>query len=504
MKLNVFFTCLLILPAHYAIADPLSAVDWLSDSLQQPQQVAPADDPLDGISTETIETTILSDVVKDTVGLLPAQVSGIPTDFWGDSAVKRLAAFIRYAPHGQVPEITNLWRRIILAELNAPVASSADNLLLLARIDNLLLAGDLNPAESLLKAADPNDQQLFRRWFDISILTQRSDEACARMIATPRFAPTLPARIFCLARSGDWSAAAITLSAARILGDVTKDEALLLGMFLDPEAFPEVSDIPSPIVMTPLTFIMREALGLPRPSQTLPLAFLHLDLQNKAGWKRRIIAAERLVREQALPTTSLLDIYLEGKPSASGGVWQRVSAVQRLKNALERDNQAALSAALINAHKTFEHERLRPVLAQWFGASLPNFTYDTAAQKIAFDLAALAQANPEKLKKIAPSTQTSQYILSLLDTETDVVPVGDLQLSIFNGLHGKTDKTVLHQLVDDRRVGEAVLSALTLLQSGADTDVGDIETALSVLAYAGFKDEALRIAVQILILGDKT
>lgn len=504
MKLNVFFTCLLVLPVPVANAEPLSAVDWLSDSLQQPQAVAPAHEPLDGITTEAIETTVLSDVIKDTVGLLPAQVSGIPTDFWGDSTVEKLARLIRYAPHGQTPEITSLWRRIILAELNAPVASNSDNMLLLARIDNLLLAGDLNPAESLLKAADPNDPQLFRRWFDVSILTQRSDEACTRMIATPRFAPTMPARIFCLARTGDWGAAAISLSAARILGDVSKDEALLLGMFLDPEAFPEVSDIPSPKVMTPLTFVMREALGLPRPSQTLPLAFLHLDLQNKAGWKQRIIAAERLVREQALPVTSLLDIYLEGKASASGGVWQRVSAVQDLKNALDHDNQAVLSAALINADKTLAQENLRPVLAQWFGALLPNFSYEPTAQKIAFDLAALAQVDPEKLKKIVPTAQASQYVLALLDAKTDVVPVGDLQLSISNGLHGETDKTVLHQLVDNKQAGQAVLSALTLLQEIHNSDVGDIETALSVLAYAGFKDEALQIAVQILILGDKT
>ncbi|MEH6361779.1 MAG: hypothetical protein V7761_13740, partial [Amylibacter sp.] len=144
-----------------AVSDPLSAVDWLSKSLETPQNVAP-DKPLVGVSIETIETTNLSNVQKDTVGLLPPQISGIPSAFWGDSSVNRLAAFIRNAPTDQIPEITALWRRIILAEINPPIGMTQKNTLLLARLDTLLTAGDLDPAEALLKAADPNNPQLFR------------------------------------------------------------------------------------------------------------------------------------------------------------------------------------------------------------------------------------------------------------------------------------------------------------------------------------------------------
>ena len=73
----------------------------------------------------------LSDVQKDTVGILPSQVSGIPSDFWGNSSVDRLAALTRNAPTGQLPEITALWRRIMLAELNPPIAVTEENKLLM-------------------------------------------------------------------------------------------------------------------------------------------------------------------------------------------------------------------------------------------------------------------------------------------------------------------------------------------------------------------------------------
>ena len=265
-----------------AYGDPLSAVDWLSDILEIPQASEGTGD-LTGVVIEPVETTRLSDVQKDTVGLFPEQISGIPANFWGNSNPARLAGLIRNAPTSQLPEITALWRRIILAEINPPALSNTNDVLLLARLDNLLTVGDLDPAEALLKAADASNPQLFRRWFDVSILTQRADNACKRMVSTPNFAPTLHARVFCLARSGDWGAASVTLSTGKALGEISPQDALLLGMFLDPEAFNNEAPPPIPNKLTPLTFVMREALALPRPGQSLPMAFLHMDLQNKGG-----------------------------------------------------------------------------------------------------------------------------------------------------------------------------------------------------------------------------
>ncbi len=503
MRLSpLIFTCFTAAIALPALAEPLSAVDWLSKSLETPQDVAP-EKPLSGVTIEPIETTRLSDTQKDTVGLLPAQVSGIPLNFWGNSDTDRVASLIRNAPLGQLPQITDLWRRIILAEIDPPMGANQDNPLLLARLDNLLTAGALDPAEALLKAADPNNPELFRRWFDVSILTQRADEACARMVKTPNFAPTLQARIFCLARAGDWSAASVTLFTGRALGAFSEDQALLLGMFLDPQMFAGAKEPAIPAVLTPLTFVMREALGLPRPAHSLPLAFLHMDLQNKAGWKQRITSAERLVREHAIPNAILLDLYLEGAASASGGVWDRVSAVQKLNNTLDAGNDKALSEALIKAYTALSPLGLQPVLADWFASALADHTLTPAAKHIGFELAALDSDSRKLALDLASSDQTEHFIAAILSNRYDAPPKGDMQQAISNALTGLSPKTVLHQSVDNGQRGAAVLKALTLLHSGPNSDVGDVETALSVLAYSGFKDEARNIAIQLLLLGKK-
>jgi hypothetical protein len=497
MKANHLLSAFMILTGTQTLADPLSAVDWLSESLNEPQITAP-DRPIEGVEIEPIETTNLSNLQKDTVGLLPSQVSGIPTNFWGDSSVTKIATLIRNAPTSQLPEITALWRRIILAEINPPVGMSEENTLLLARLDNLLTIGALDPVEALLKAADPNNSHLFRRWFDVSILTQRADDACKRMVNTPNFAPTMQARIFCLARAGDWSAASVTLNTGKAIGAISKEQARLLAVFLDPDAFDGEPDPPLPEVLTPLTFVMREALALPRPTQSLPLAFLHMDLQNRAGWKQRLMSAERLVHERAIPSAALLDLYLEGTPSASGGVWERVAAVQKLNNALENSSDEELSDKLINAFNALAPVGLQAALADWFAASLEGHTLTPEAQKIGFELSVLNSNTIELALLLTPDNQNDRFIASIL-TDNFVVPAqDDLQRAIANALTGVSPKTVLHQTIDEGRQGEAIISALTLLKDGAATDVGDVEVALSVLAYDGFKDEAKRIATQLL------
>ncbi|KAB7615615.1 hypothetical protein F9L33_02315 [Amylibacter sp. SFDW26] len=500
---SAFVALTLSVLATQTYSDPLSAVDWLSESLEQPQTVAP-EKPLEGISIEGIETTTLTNIQKDTVGLFPSQISGIPIDFWGTSNVERLAVIIRNAPKGQIPAITALWRRIVLAEINPPVVGTSSHSLLAARLDNLLMAGDLDPAEALLKAANPQDSELFRRWFDVSILTQRTDDACKRMANNPNFAPTLQARIFCLARLGDWKAAELTLSTSQAIGSISDQEALLAGMFLDPEAFESDAAPELPEKLTPLTFVMRESLALPRPAHSLPLAFLHLDLQNNAGWKVRITSAERLVRENALPTTALLNLYLEGSPSASGSVWDRVAAVQKLNDAFASGDDDKLSDTLVEAYNQLKNINLEFLLADWFAPALLDHDLTSAAQEIAFKLAVLHPDATALAPKFASSAQDDQFIISILSDDFTTPAKTDMQSAISNALQGFSQKSALHLAIEDNRKGEAIISALTLLHDGPETDVGDIETALSVMAYDGFKEEAKRIAIQLLVLGKNT
>lgn len=448
-----------------------------------------------GLATEIISITPLDDVKLDAVGIVPAAVAGLPADFWGNSDSARLAKLLR--PHYQnaLPGVVALTHLILLTELPPPPGDTRDGDLLLARIDHLLDAGALDQAEALIERADTRSPRLFRRWFDVSLLTGRANRACNAMLRDPGLTPTLKARVFCLFRSGDWAAAALTLRSGSSLGRINDTDEQLLTMFLDPDLFIGEPDPPAPETLTPLLFTMREALALPRTGQTLPLAYLHNDLLNYAGWRNRLQAAERLVRAQAIPQSTLIEAYNEARASASGGIWERVRAVQALRSALADQNGVATSRALVRAYRELGKVGLQQVLAQMVFPRISKLELTQQADAIRYKLA-LQHRDRQQIAREFPVTAARFPVLNAVNSGnfSGVSPRNDLEAAILAALQntepndGQTNK------------GQAVLLALKTLAGPSRQDPPSVEKALSTLMHSGLAEQAADIAIDLLLL----
>lgn len=298
---------------------PLSAIDWLSRSIEVSTDRAPASALPGPVTVEPLRAP------PEKIGYLSAKSIGLSDDLWLASQSTDLVALL-----GKMPEDLPLALRDALANLvalNAP-ANDPDRSFLLARIDTLLALGRIDAAGRLIKTAGTEDPAVFRRSFDIALLSESEDLGCQVLQSHPELSPTYPARIFCLARLGDWSAAALTLGTAVALGEVTEDDAAILSRFLDDGEGDLLPPPKRPKTVTPLVFRMYEAIGEPLATRGLPLAFAHSDLRHHNGWKTRIEAGERLYRAGAISGQTMLELYIERDPAASGGVWDRARAVQ--------------------------------------------------------------------------------------------------------------------------------------------------------------------------------
>ena len=103
---------------------PLSAIDWLSNSVTTPaaQPVRPVEDPVTGNGArEVITVTPLDDVSSDAVGLLPVSVTGLPRDLWGTSSSETLASLLGRLDTDLLPALQSLLYTLLLAELDPPV-----------------------------------------------------------------------------------------------------------------------------------------------------------------------------------------------------------------------------------------------------------------------------------------------------------------------------------------------------------------------------------------------
>lgn len=370
-----------------ALAEPpLSASDWLSGSLRGPERESsawrPGDAPPPGLpgaagprpvastgEVGAVQVTRLGSGNPDAAGLIAPVKAGLSPALWEGSDSAVLADLILRVP-SRLPAMNGLLHRLLVAQLVPPPAppGAPQGRLLLARADRLLDGGALERAQSLLIAAGPRNPEIFRRLFDIALLQGHEARACEIMNNTPGVAPSFAARIFCLAQTGDWAAAAISLHGAETLGLLEPGQALLLTHFLDDAYVDSDEVLPVADPMTPLDFRIHEAIGQPLPTAALPIAFAHSDLRPNNGWKGRLDAAERLARAGAIPATTLRALYSEQKPAASGGVWDRAAAMQALEAALAGgDPLPALPAAFAQ----FRAAGMAEVLAAMIAADLP-------------------------------------------------------------------------------------------------------------------------------------
>jgi len=331
----------------------------LSQTIKEPPVTTTA-------TTPKVIVTTLDGPSPDPVGLLPSDVTGLPRDLWAASDSDTLAQLITALPAQSLPAIDQLLMTLLLAEADAPLGAGPDGALFIARIDKLLDLGALDPALALLDQVDPTAPAVFPRWFDVSLLTGGASDACKVMRDTPNLAPTLPARIFCMARGGDWSAAALTLNTHRVLGDITPQQEALLSRFLDPELYEDEPSLPIPPQITPLVFRMHEAIGEAIPTTSLPHAFAHSDLRSTTGWKAQLEAAERLARVGAVSENVLFGAYMARTPAASGGIWNRAKAIQKLDTAIKDNDADAIANHLPAAWAAMRRAKLELPFATYF------------------------------------------------------------------------------------------------------------------------------------------
>jgi len=494
----------------------MSAIDWLSASVagvsipSGPGSSAvvapvPGEAPVSGTGAlEQVMVDSLDTPSADALGLLPASRIGVPKNLWGATPEVDLAAALRKERLDTLPAVQGFLLELMLAELDPPLnrASEGKEVLFLARIDRMLDLGALDQAMALLEQADPANPEIFRRRFDVALLLGQEDHACEIMAKSPTVAPSYPARIFCLARRGNWEAAMLTLQTGQALGQIDSAMGALLDRFLDDAGADGAPDLPPPARVTPLTFRLMEAIGQPMATTTLPVAFAQADLRANAGWKAQLEASERLTRMGVLDPNQLLGLYTQDRASASGGIWDRVTTISALDAALEAKNAARVDQVLPAAWEMMQAQELETAFAAMFTERLQGLVLSEASAALVLRLGLLTGDFETMARNADPKTAEAQFLVALARGQTAQVPAQDQLGQLLKGVFDTPPATVPEAYADrlPDRMGEALLAAVDDISEGAKGDRRRLESGLLLLRKTGLDSLARRTALQLMIL----
>ena len=482
----------------------MSAIDWLSRSVES----APLFEPpaVGNANSPDVTVTTLDRPSKDPIGLLRSDVTGLPRDIWSASEESVLVDLVRAERVDTLPALQDFLKVLMLAQADPPRDADGAGALFLARVDKLLDLGALEPAQSMIEQASPDTGPLFRRWFDVALLTGTEDDACEAMRDAPSIAPTLSARIFCLARNGDWPTAVLTLNTHRVLGDINPQEEALLSRFLDPELYEGEPALTPPARISPLTFRMHAAIGEPLITANLPLAFSHADLQSTSAWKSQLEATERLARHGAVSENVLLRNYTARTPAASGGIWDRAEAMQRFDVAMTARDPVSVARTLPGAWAAMRQARAEIQFAKLYGEELQKLPLSSEAAVIAFEVGLLSPYyEAVAIAAAEADAGFDPFLIGIARGTPQNLPANSPRSQAIQEAFDSTPPPPeLQSRVDDGKLGEALLRAIALFEAGSEGDLRSVTDALSLFRSVGLEDVARRAALQLMILDRAT
>lgn len=482
---------------------PLNVIEWLDEQAVTPTAL-PRAEPDVAASGTVPDVTVrpLGTQAPRRVGLAASAVTGLPDTLWSGSDGTALANAVAQMPDARVPALQSLLFTLLLAEA-APPARNTDAFDL-ARVDALFALGALDPALALLEQAGLDHSPAhFARFMDMSLLAGSTARACAVLAARLDLAPGKAFEVYCAARTGDWSTAALQLGTGRILGLIDAPTVSALERFLDPDLFEGEPPLPVPTSRNPLIFRLFEANGTPIPTRTWPLPFANADLSDTVGWKAQIEAAERLARTGALPDNRLLGLYTQRRAAASGGVWDRVEALQLFETALRTGSPAAVSKTLPQAWRAMRAARLGVPFATLFAKDLSAMTLSGPTADIAYDILLLSPEY-ERAAQVFPARALRRPDLAAVAAgraapDADADGVAAAVLTAFDD--APADPGIVAR-AKDGALGAALLETLAVTLEGAEGDVARLTTGLATLRALGLEDTARRAALQVMLLED--
>ncbi|MEL6690529.1 MAG: hypothetical protein AAFP28_09440 [Pseudomonadota bacterium] len=473
---------------------PLSAIEWL-------EQV-PVEEGLGAEGTAllletpvvntgaipSVEAAPLDQSTGPGIGLFGEAASGFPSTLWQGADLAAVDRALAALPDEALAPVAALRMRLLLASAAAPRGTVGSEFLEM-RVGVLTELGAADEALALLEGTDPMSPEVFTAYADLALISNTEDVACRRLALNPALSDDLAFRVFCLARNRDWNAAALTLQSGEILGDIPGDLGALLAQFLEPELAeqgpPKLDDIPT----TPLVVRLREAVGVPLATAGLPRVYAQGDLRPEMGWKAQIDAAERLVRTGALRPGQLFALYTEGTPSASGSVWERAEAVQKLDAALDGGSARALERALDAAWNEMALASLLEPLAVMVAPQLdPSVELSAKARAQLNGLLLLSDRYENAGSDAGPLALGLAY-----GDVSGAAPSTALERALVSGFSGQPTRPT-------GTLGVAILQALAQVEAARQGDLSRLGQGLSTLRAVGLESSARQIALHLLVL----
>ena len=233
------------------------------------------------------------------------------------------------------------------------------------------------------------------------------------------------------------------------------------------------------------------------------MAFAINDLTGDHGWKAQLEAAERLKNSGALADNRFLGIFTDRSVSASGGIWDKVNVIQRFEHAIHKKDLTLVGQVLDDVFTDPDFKDLIAPMSRLFSNNLLALDLSTKDRNMALRFALLSREFETVAALIRPDTPQDALIKAVaLNDFSNVTTSGALDSVISTAFRTGRVPFAVNNLMEQHKLGEAILTALIQFEKGSSGDLQDLMDSLSTLRFLGLEETARRATLYLLIVGN--
>ncbi len=355
----------------------ISTSKWLNSKIEdKPVFTVLPEKPKKFSPISKVEESSLGSVNLNSIGIISAENTSFPTSLWNRSDESLLAKKITEIPELKIASANKIFKRLLILDTEPPINTIGNknmgSIFLLSRVDRLIEMGAIDEAEVILDYIKNPNYDLLRRKIDIASITGRLQETCKKVRRHFDSSDILKFKIICLAREGDWNAAAILFSVGSTLKLFSSTEKKLLLNFLDPEINVKIGEEEMKANLSPTNFYLFLSRGVFFNTKDLSPKYAYTLSTEGNSLMERIQSSEKLVKSFSMNSNYLFSLYRTAGQNNENMKNELINSVINLDNAFNGNDKRIQLRALKTAINVFYRNNLLYQLAKEYESTLVN------------------------------------------------------------------------------------------------------------------------------------
>ena len=489
----------------------ISTSKWLNRKMEnKPVFTVLPEKPKKNSVISKVEESSLGNVNLNSIGLISAENTTFPASLWNRSDESILAKKITEIPELKLASTNKIFKRLLILDTEPPINAIGNknmgSMFLISRVDRLIEMGAIDEAETILDYIKNPNYDLLTRKIDIASITGRLQGTCKKIRRHFKSSDILKFKIICLAREGDWNAAAILFSVGSTLKLFSSTEKKLLLNFLDPEINVKIEEEEMKENLSPINFYLLLSRGSIFNTKDLPPKYAYnLSLVGN-NLMERIQSSEKLVKNFSMNSHHLFSLYRSAGQADESTKNVLINSVVNMDNAFKENKKRNQLRALKTAINVFYKNNLLPQFAKEYESILVNIKPTDNFSEFNDLIILLLSLNKQIPQDWLSYKSYNDNIKCILDIRNKNFSYSTPRIGHFCKIikevnffysHNSRKKFSIHENYEE--VGIVILESLKLLYKETKTKHDDFKLSMELLKEVGQLRLANEISTELIV-----